>query len=147
MIEVYADGSSTGRSDREGGWAYVILVDGQPFLTAYGGHPSTTNNLMELEAAIQGLTAVAAHKSITDLKKPIVLVSDSMYTLGIGNGTMVPAKNLESAYALRELVLSLGVTTRWVKGHSKDPWNERCDSLAKRGKMEGKAEKELMNRV
>ena len=57
MLSIYADGSSTGKSDNPGGYGYVILRDGKPIATGHGGDPSTTNNRMELQAAISGLAA------------------------------------------------------------------------------------------
>lgn len=114
----------------------MILVDGKPVAADYGGCTCTTNNLMELEAAIQGLQAVERRPDLMSRNVPIVVVSDSQYTLGIANGEYTPTKNLESAQKLRELTKKLCAGTRWVKGHAKNVWNNRCDSLAKRGKEE-----------
>lgn len=137
MISVYADGSSTGRRDRPGGFGWVILENGQPLQCGYGGDPKTTNNVMELTAAIKGLEALAELKPMNELlAQRIELVCDSEYTLKIASGEFSPQKNLELAIRLRNLARSLHVITRWVKGHSAEPWNERCDRLAKRGKEE-----------
>lgn len=133
MIELYCDGSSTGRANLEGGWAYIILVNGAPYHARYGGDPCTTNNLMELEGAYQGLLSLQAKPELIKGQE-IVIVSDSMYTLGIANGSYTPTKNLDSAQRLRKLTLELKATTRWVKGHGDNEWNNRCDRLAKRGK-------------
>ena len=135
MITVHCDGSSTGRSNREGGWAYVICIDDEPIACNYGGDLSTTNNLMEMEAAIQGLRALSKI-NMWYPGEQVTLVSDSMYCLGTASGKLAASKNLEKVAELRELYKSVRDNTRWVKGHAGDPMNMRCDSLAKRGKLE-----------
>jgi ribonuclease HI len=134
-ISVYADGSSHSKGGLPGGWAFVALVDGQPVRCGYGGDASTTNNLMELEAAIQGLAFVSS--VIHQYQGAIVeLVCDSQYVLGTANGSYSATKNIEKCAELRKLARQLFISTRWVRGHAGDPYNERCDSLAKRGKVE-----------
>ena len=136
MIKVYCDGSSSGRSDKPGGWAYVIVREekGEEFVLAcgYGGDPSTTNNIMELTAAIKGLEKFVE----MGLEGPVDLVSDSQYTLGLACGSYTPSKNIELAQKLYELAKQTGMQSLWVRGHGGSLWNCRCDSLAKRGKYE-----------
>jgi len=140
MISVYADGSSTGRSHREGGWAYVICKNGAPLYSDYGGSASTTNNLMEVQAAIEGLRGLEkVIDSIWVKGEEIELVSDSRYCLNMAAGLNTPNTNLEQVRALRSLYLKLCTGFRWVPGHKGDIFNERCDSLAKRGKDEAAA--------
>lgn len=137
MLSVYADGASSAKGGRPGGWAYVVVRDEVHVLAAqYGSDPVTTNNIMELTAAIQGLeTAYALLRAGKIRSDEVVeLVSDSQYVLGLAAGAYVPEKNLELAKRVRELTLLLKARTRWVKGHTGDVWNERCDSLAGRGK-------------
>lgn len=134
-ISVYSDGSSGGRSDEPGGYGWVVLREGHPVLAGYGGDPSTTNNLMELEGAIEGLRAVLnAGLHLSGIR--VELVSDSQYVLGMAAGKFHPSKNIEKVAEIKELSRQLGVSFRWVRGHSKEPWNERVDSLAKKGKLE-----------
>lgn len=135
FISVYADGSSSGRSAEPGGFGWVILLDGQPVSAGYGGNTSTTNNRMELQGAISGLEHLYA-SGLYKSANAIELVSDSQYVLGVAAGQYHTAKNVDLADCLKVLCSKLGVNFRWVKGHSKDPWNDRCDSLAKQGKRE-----------
>ncbi len=88
---------------------------------------------MELTAAIEGLRALIARKwHLTG--ELVELVSDSMYTLGIAAGTSSPTKNIDLATLIRQLAIETSISCRWVKGHSSDMWNERCDSLARDAK-------------
>jgi ribonuclease HI len=150
VISVFSDGSSGSKGGKPGGWAWVIVRDaGQPqeqvLAAAYGGSVSTTNNIMELTGAIEGMRALQAMQASGVVRRDEVceLVSDSQYTLGITSGKYTPVKNVELAKA----ALAFGVSvlavdrdglprTRWVRGHQGDTWNERCDSLAARGKRE-----------
>lgn len=134
MLSIYCDGSSSGRSNKPGGWAFVIVRDGEPILANYGGEKLATNNSMELRAAIEGLKAVKENG--WHINNVVELVSDSEYTLKIANGTYQPQKNLELCKELVELYIDICDRVRWVKGHSGDTWNSRCDSLSKQGKRE-----------
>lgn len=153
MIYVYADGSSTGRSNRPGGYGWIIVQDGKIRYAGHGGSPHTTNNLMEMEGAFQGLTALVRSGIRAD-GELVTLVSDSQYVLGIASGAYTPTKNLEEATALRGLASALSIRTQWVRGHSLlqgTDWkqydqhvlmNERCDQLARLGKFENTPESE-----
>jgi ribonuclease HI len=88
---------------------------------------------MEIQGVIAGLS-VAIEMGLHE--GDIEVVSDSQYTLGIGNGSYSPTKNLEEAARLRALVRQAGAATRWVRGHAGERWNEVCDELAKQGKIE-----------
>lgn len=135
MIEIWSDGSSTGRSDREGGWSFIITQDGLVAFADYAGDPHTTNNIMELSGALHGIEKLAS----SGIKRPgeeVVLISDSQYTLGLATGQYSPSKNVEIATKLRELYTKWCTGIKWVRGHQGEPLNERCDSLAKRGKAE-----------
>jgi ribonuclease HI len=61
----------------------------------------------------------------------VELVSDSEYCLGIASGQFDPTKNLELAAEIRRLVILTKARTRWVRGHSGEIFNEKCDELAK----------------
>lgn len=142
MVEVHADGSSSGKSNQPGGWAFIVMKDGQIKASNHEGDPKTTNNIMEMTGAIRGLELVKQLK----LKAPgevMWLVSDSMYVLGLASGSYNPSKNLELAKQLRSLATELRVQVRHVRGHTMrqgDDWttlpkdvllNNRCDQLAK----------------
>lgn len=111
-LTIYCDGSSTERSGRAGGWAFVLVRDGVELCTGSGGAKVTSNNLMELAGARAGLQAA---RELRLAGEPIELVTDSRYVL----------EQLE-----RE-----DVSTRWVRGHSGELWNERADALAHEAKQ------------
>ena len=133
-VELYTDGACRGNPGR-GGWG-AILVYGKYEKEMSGGERETTNNRMELMAAISGLEA---------LKEPcaVKLYSDSKY--------LVDAYNLGWVYSWKESGWRRGkeklknpdlwerlfalteqheVTFIWVKGHNGHGYNERCDMLA-----------------
>lgn len=133
MVSVYTDGSSHARGGLPGGWSYIILIDGKPFATHYGGDTCTSNNRMELTAALKGLQHAKLMKAVKD-GAAVELVSDSEYVLGIAAGRFAPSKNLDLCEPLTQIFGTLRARARHVRGHSGDPMNERCDRLAKRGK-------------
>jgi ribonuclease HI len=140
MIQVYCDGSSSGKSNKPGGWAYIVIKNGHVLSLNYGGHPRTTNNVMELEAAIKGIESAVRFKKSSN--EPIVLISDSMYVLNMAAGNATPYKNVEIVERLKNLFQLHCSDVEWVKGHSGHPINERCDKMAKQGKKEIVAEEE-----
>jgi len=119
-----------------GGWAAVLLRPGEDPQELSGSEPKTTNNRMELRAAIEGLRALpAGHR--------VELFTDSEYVRkGITewlerwrrNGWRTAAKKeVQNAELWRELAAELErhrVSWHWVKGHAGDRWNERADELA-----------------
>lgn len=136
MISVYCDGSSGAGGGKPGGWAWVIVHNGKPVATDLGGSPSTTNNIMELTGAVEGLKALLEFRNRGDLQADAIeLLSDSQYTLGCASGEWNPTKNLDLVNELLALVKFLKPQLRWVRGHTGDTWNERCDSLAHRAKL------------
>jgi ribonuclease HI len=135
MVSIYSDGSSSGRVQGPGGYGWVIVRDEEKVLAwGYGGSPSSTNNLQEMEGAIQGLMAVA-EQGIRG-SEPIELVSDSQYVLGIASGKYQAQANLDTVARLREACKLVRPRYRWVRGHTGNRFNEHCDLLAKQGKKE-----------
>ena len=130
MIYIYSDGSSTGRSNREWGWGFLVVKDGLIIAEGSGGGPNGTNNIAELEGAIQGFCYLINNK----IEGPVTLISDSQYVLGIATGKYSPTKNLESCQILRRMFSFFKAEAKWVRGHSGNEYNERCDQLAKAGK-------------
>lgn len=134
-VKIYTDGSCSGNPG-PGGWAAILLA-GKACKKLSGGEPLTTNNQMELEAAIQGLSA---------LKMPceVDLYSDSSYLVNaISKGWLAKwkrtgwmrsrneeVKNREYWERLDTLLQKHSVSFHWVKGHSSDPYNQMCDELA-----------------
>jgi len=134
-IELFTDGACSGNPG-PGGWGVVLRYQGHE-KELCGGESDTTNNRMELTAAIMGLSA---------LKEPckVRLVTDSKYVAdGITKGwaqswqkngwrkaDKKPALNPDLWEKLLELIKTHNVTIEWVKGHAGHPENERCDQLA-----------------
>lgn len=134
-VEIYTDGACSGNPG-PGGWG-VVLRCGSAEKELSGGEENTTNNRMELTAAIEGLSA---------LKEPckVLLTTDSKYVSdGITKGwaeswrkngwrkaDKKPALNPDLWERLLELVKIHDVKINWVKGHAGHPENERCDKLA-----------------
>ena len=135
--EIFTDGACSGNPG-PGGWGVLINgPDGARDLC--GGAPSTTNNQMELMAAIEALGAVPAGAEIR-------LVTDSVYvkdgiTSWINNwkrrgwktAAKKPVKNVDLWQQLDQLVEMHSIDWQWVKGHSGHMENEIADQLANRG--------------
>lgn len=141
---VYSDGGCKGNPG-PAGWGVVITEGGKVKFAAGGYLGRQTNQIAELNAAIQALQRVPEGAQVE-------LVSDSQYTLkGLTewragwerknwvNSAGQPVANQTHWRTLFALADKRKVTTRWVRGHSGDPLNERCDQLANKA-MEQKAE-------
>lgn len=143
MLELYTDGACSHNKTWHGGWGYVIVKDGIKFFADQGNASQTTNNRMELEAVIQGLTKVISLKESNE--KKILIYSDSAYFIncmlqkwylkweknGWKNYSKKPVENKD----LWEKILSLirvlpNIEYVKVKGHDGNQWNEYADALA-----------------
>jgi ribonuclease HI len=133
-VVLYGDGACSGNPG-PGGWGVVMLYEGRQKELS-GSVELTTNNQMELMAAIKGLEA---------LKEPceVTLYTDSKYVVqgmtdwvkdwivrGWKTSSKKPVKNLELWQRLVELSKNHKVVFKWVKGHDTNPYNNRCDELA-----------------
>lgn len=153
-IEVYTDGSATTK-ENPGGWATVIIVNGQ-FHKELSGHlESATNNDAELISAIKGLDFAmellcSPNRGDFDFETDVTLISDSEIVLNWASGKY-RFKQLDKMPLyehLIRLVKKMKVKTRWVRGHSGDVWNERCDKLAnmaRKGITEEKVDNKPIN--
>lgn len=134
-VELFTDGACSGNPG-PGGWGAILRFQGQEKELS-GGESETTNNRMELTAALEGLTALKESCRVT-------LYSDSKYlTDGITKGwarswkrngwrkaDKKPALNADLWDRLLTQLELHDVTIVWVKGHAGHPENERCDRLA-----------------
>ncbi len=134
-VELYTDGACRGNPGR-GGWGAILVYGGREKELS-GGEAMTTNNRMELMAAISGLEAIKEPCEVT-------LTSDSKYlTDAINKGWLDSWKKNGWRKADKSAVLNVElwqridaqlcrhkVTFVWVHGHTGHPYNERCDLLA-----------------
>ncbi len=139
LLTIYTDGGCTGNPG-PGGWAAVILENGEDPREMSGGDDATTNNRMELTAVISALEYVI---EVFGKSRPIEVHTDSQYvqkgisewmkgwiSKGWKNSAGKPVKNKDLFIKLKELDDQLSVSWNWVKGHAGNEWNERCDELA-----------------
>lgn len=133
-VVIYTDGACRGNPG-PGGWA-AILRYGKHCKELYGAEEETTNNRMEMTAAIRALEA---------LRRPsqVILHTDSVYLMrgatdwmagwkkrGWKTSSRKPVKNRELWEQLDLVLCKHDIEWVWVKGHSGDPGNERADELA-----------------
>ncbi len=136
-VEVFTDGACRGNPG-PGGWG-AILRHQQREKELYGGEPATTNNRMELTAAIRALEALTERCRVeitTDsvyVKDGITKWLDGWRARGWRTAKNKPVKNQDLWMRLAELVEGHDVHWHWVKGHAGHPENERADALANKG--------------
>ena len=137
-IKVYTDGACKGNPG-PGGWGVYIQFN-EDEKELYGGNPETTNNQMEMQAALEAL------KYLKDEDEVIELYTDSNYlrqgiTEWIHNwkknnwktAAKKPVANRDLWIEISDLNEKMTVEWNWVKGHAGDPGNERADELANMG--------------
>ena len=139
-VTVYTDGACSGNPG-PGGWG-AILISGPHRKELSGGEPETTNNRMELTAAIEALRALKGTPKVdlytdsTYVKKGITEWIASWKANGWRRRSgkrLLPVKNEDLGRALDELASAHDVTFHWVEGHGGHPENERADELARLG--------------
>ncbi len=134
QVEIFTDGACKGNPG-PGGWGAILRL-GRHEKELSGGDPDTTNNRMELTAAIEGLNALTEPCAVD-------LYSDSKYVLdgitkwvhgwkkrGWINASKKPVRNADLWHELIEAAARHRVEWHWVKGHDGHPENERADALA-----------------
>ena len=141
-INIYTDGACVGNPG-PGGWAAIIIKENKK-KELFGGEKLTTNNRMELTAAIRGLEYCHSEEGEQPSLKEIKIYTDSIY---LKEGITVwiekweknnwktsdkkNVKNIDLWKKLKEFTKSIQVDWCWVKGHSGDPMNDLADKLAK----------------
>ena len=143
QIKIYTDGACVGNPG-PGGWAAIILLENEK-KELFGGEKLTTNNRMELTAAIKGLEYCDSQEKKQLSLKEIKIYTDSLYLKdGITNwinnwkknnwktSDKKNVKNVDLWKKLKELTQSTQVEWIWIKGHSKDSMNDLADELAKK---------------
>ena len=142
-VKIYTDGACVGNPG-PGGWAAVIISDNGK-KEIFGGEKLTTNNRMELTAAIKALEYFDEKEGKQPSLKQIEVYTDSTYlkegiTVWINaweknNWKTTDKKNVKNVdlwKRLQELTKSNQIEWKWIKGHSKDPLNDLADELAKK---------------
>ena len=142
-IKIYTDGACIGNPG-PGGWAAVVLA-GNKKKELFGGEKTTTNNRMELTAAIKGLEYCYEQKEKNQSLKLIKIFTDSNYvkdgiTIWINSweknnwktSDKKNVKNIDLWKKLKNLTALNRIEWNWIKGHSENPMNDLADKLAKR---------------
>lgn len=137
QVTIYTDGACSGNPG-PGGWG-AVLSYGDAEKELCGGMENTTNNQMELMAAIEALKAlkrpcsVILHTDSTYVKDGITKWIAGWKAKGWKTAAKKPVKNQDLWQALDVQTARHQVEWRWVKGHAGDPGNERADELARQG--------------
>ena len=142
-VSIYTDGSCLGNPG-PGGWA-AIIINNSKKEEIYGGEKLTTNNRMELTAAIKALEHCSKQEEKQLTLKQIKIYTDSNYvkegiTIWISNWDKnnwktkdkKNVKNVDLWKKLRDLVKSNSIEWIWIKGHSDNSLNNQVDVLAKK---------------
>jgi len=139
-LEVWTDGACSGNPG-PGGWGALLTVGGRTRELS-GGEPVTTNNRMELTAAIMALEAlnkpckVELHTDSQYVKQGITQWISGWKAKGWRTADKSPVKNADLWQRLDQARARHDVDWRWVKGHAGHVMNERADELARRGMLE-----------
>ena len=136
-VVIYTDGACSGNPG-SGGWG-VLMQFGEHEKELKGGETSTTNNRMELLAAIEALEAlkrpcmVNLHTDSTYLRDGITKWIVKWKRNGWKTAAKKPVKNVDLWLRLEEAIARHEINWHWVKGHAGDPDNEAADALARQG--------------
>jgi len=137
VVDIYTDGACSGNPG-PGGWGAVLVYQGHE-RELWGGEPATTNNRMELMAAIQALEAlkrpvrVRLYTDSTYVKDGITRWIHNWKAKGWKTADRKPVKNAELWRRLDAALARHQIEWHWVRGHAGHDGNERADALARRG--------------
>ena len=142
-IKIYTDGACVGNPG-PGGWAAIVLFENKK-KELFGGEKLTTNNRMELTAAIKALEYCAREEKKQLFLKNVKIFTDSVYvkegiTVWVNNweknnwktADKKNVKNVDLWKKLKSLTNSNQVEWYWIKSHSENPMNDLADELAKK---------------
>jgi ribonuclease HI len=124
MIEIYTDGAYSS-SRKQGGWAFVVTKSGERLQTSFGDAKNTTNNRMEIMAALQAMLWMKDNEIAE-----ATIYSDSMYVIGTMTENWKRKKNVDLWIQMDEVINDLKINWKHVKGHSGNKMNDYCDMLA-----------------
>ncbi len=147
FMKIYCDGSCLGNPG-PGGWAAVFIEDNQVVKKIYGYENDTTNNKMELTAAIQALKYIQHNTTIDIFTDSIYLkqgITEWIKSWKLSNWKNGKIKNIEFWKDLDKSNSQLKVNWCWVKAHSGDKYNEMADALAKHAATKQVSFKEIAN--
>ncbi|MEQ9519854.1 MAG: ribonuclease HI [Parvibaculum sp.] len=136
-VDIYTDGACSGNPG-PGGWGALLVFEGTE-KELFGGEPDTTNNRMEMRAAIEALNALKAgcivrlHTDSTYLKDGITKWIFNWKKNGWKTSAKKPVKNADLWQSLEDAIERHQMEWHWVKGHDGHPENERADGLARAG--------------
>jgi len=142
IVDIYTDGACSGNPG-PGGWGAVLRY-GEHEKEIFGGEPLTTNNRMELMAAIQALESltrpvtVRLHTDSQYLRNGITEWLPGWKRKGWKTADKKPVKNVDLWQRLEAAIGRHEVQWLWVRGHAGHPENERADALARRGVVESR---------
>ncbi len=142
VVQIFTDGACSGNPG-PGGWGAILRWRGTE-KELKGGEPETTNNRMELMAAIQALESlkrgvrVELYTDSTYVQKGITEWIHAWKARGWRTSAKKPVKNEDLWRRLDEAMGDHDISWHWVKGHAGHPENERADELARSGLMEAR---------
>tara|TARA_B100000886_G_C20411780_1_gene487393 strand:- start:924 stop:1355 length:432 start_codon:yes stop_codon:yes gene_type:complete len=137
MIAIYTDGACSGNPGL-GGWGVVILKDAQKPILLNGGENNTTNNRMELTAAIKSIKYFQDKQNLeifTDsqyLKNGIETWINNWKINGWKTSNKKKVKNQDLWIELDKIIEKHNIKWNWVKGHANNEFNEKADFLARK---------------
>tara|TARA_B100000575_G_C23124186_1_gene651051 strand:- start:1106 stop:1537 length:432 start_codon:yes stop_codon:yes gene_type:complete len=137
MIIIYTDGACSGNPGI-GGWGVVIMNENNNPIYLNGGEKETTNNRMELSAAINAITYFKEKKDLTIftdskyLKEGIEKWIHNWKVNGWKTSSKKPVKNKDLWFKLESEISKHNIKWNWVKGHSNNKYNEKADILARK---------------
>ena len=135
---IYTDGSCLKNPSGPSGWCFCVIENNKQLLVS-GGHPSSTNNRMELMAVIEALEFVQGLE--------YTIYTDSLLTLNCATGVWKRKANLDLWHQFDQNSVGKKLHWQWVKAHNGDKLNELVDHMAKKeAKLQKNKNKNIVNK-